>query len=332
MTLCKLMACLGALGAVVIASSCASAQPVYDARPPLPPPPNHGGDYELQVLVDGVPAPTFWHGNGTYVLGQHGERYTLRIINHTGRRIEAVVSVDGRDVVDGRPADYRNKRGYLVPAWGQMDIDGWRLSTFQAAAFRFSTVARSYAARTGSARDVGVIGAAIFSERYVPQMPPRMLERPYPYPTPAPGPGPAPAPESYRSRGEAAPPAAADAGRGSASEGGAAPSLGPGPSMSRAPAPESRPGLGTEFGEAVSSPVEEVAFFRANPSHPDVVLGVRYNDRPGLVALGINVEPETCYGGWCDGETNLRQTATPFPAVDRFAAPPSCWRETGCYR
>src|SRR5439155_19145072 len=107
-------------------------------------------------------------GGGTYVLGQLGQRYTLRVVNHSGRRIEAVLSVDGRDVVDGRPADLRSKRGYLVPAWGEIDIDGWRLSNAQAAAFRFSTVADSYAGRTGSAREVGVIGAAIFPERVIP--------------------------------------------------------------------------------------------------------------------------------------------------------------------
>ena len=80
-----------------------------------------------------------------------GERYTLRIWNRSGRRIEAVVSVDGRDVVDGKPGDFRNKRGYLVPAWGSVDIDGWRLSERQAAAFRFTSVANSYAGRMGSA-------------------------------------------------------------------------------------------------------------------------------------------------------------------------------------
>src|SRR6185369_10723862 len=98
---------------------------------------------------------------------------TLRILNHTGRRVEAVTSVDGRDAIDGKTADVRSKRGYLVPAWGAVEIDGWRLSRAEVAAFRFSAVADSYADRTGSARDVGVIGVAIFPERYV--APPRPL-------------------------------------------------------------------------------------------------------------------------------------------------------------
>jgi hypothetical protein len=296
----------------LVAGSCATASPPLEARPYTA---NWSQDYELQVLVDGVPAPAFGRGNGTYVLGQHGDRYTVRIINHTPRRIEAVVSVDGRDVIDGRPADYRSKRGYLVPAWGQIDIDGWRVSTLQAAAFRFSSVGASYAARTGSARDVGVIGAAIFPERFVPPRPPRILERPYP----------APAPEDYRSSSEKAPAPPSAAGSADAEAGSA-------PSASRA-APQSRPGLGTEFGEAVSSPVEEVAFIRENPTRPATILGVHYNDRAGLVALGIDVDPEYCAYGRCDGETMLRETASPFPVVDRrFAAPPPCWRDGPCGR
>src|SRR5262249_53291584 len=133
------------------------------------------GGYDLEVLVNGAPAPTFFHAGETYLLGKVGQRYVIRVHNRSPRRIEAVVSVDGRDVIDGRPGDYRSKRGYLVPAWGFVDIDGWRISERQAAAFRFAAVADSYAARMGNARDVGVIGVAVFPERVYPQP----LPRPY---------------------------------------------------------------------------------------------------------------------------------------------------------
>src|SRR6185503_2691427 len=93
----------------------------------------------------------------------------------------AVVSVDGRDVIDGTTADYRNKRGYLISPWDSLTIDGWRISHESAAAFRFSSVADSYAARTGSAREVGVIGVAVFPERYYAPPRPRPYEPSYPY-------------------------------------------------------------------------------------------------------------------------------------------------------
>src|SRR5690349_18333137 len=101
---------------------------------------SHVGGYELQVLVDGALARSYQYGGETHVLGSLGARYTLRVVNNTGRRIEAVVSVDGRDAIDGKPADVRAKRGYLVPAWGAVDIEGWRLSRAEVAAFRFSSV------------------------------------------------------------------------------------------------------------------------------------------------------------------------------------------------
>jgi hypothetical protein len=279
---------------------------------------SEGAGYEVTVLVDGVPAPTYHHGGQTYVLGQQGLRYVLRVSNHTGRRIEAVVSVDGRDVIDGRPADFRSKRGYLVPAWGQVDIDGWRLSARQAAVFRFSSVADSYAARMGNAREVGVIGVAVFPERvYTP--PPRVYQ-PYPY---------YPYDDARGGYGgrreeEAAPPASTDASPRNKS---AEPSPPPAGEIAdadrgRSRAPSQRPGLGTEYGEATHSPIREVNFVRANASRPSVVLGLRYNDRPGLMAVGIDLD-----NVWGPDDTYLRQTAHPFPVSNRgYSTPPPGWR------
>jgi hypothetical protein len=270
------------------------------------------GSYELEVLVGGAPAPTFSHAGETYVLGQRGERYTLRIWNRSGRRVEAVVTVDGRDVVDGRPGDYQRKRGYVVPAYSHIDIDGWRLSAGQAAAFRFSSVARSYAARTGSARDVGVIGVAVFPERYVP-----------PRPVYIPRPRPMQPRDDYDAYGDARPRREAQAEK-SAPE----PSAG-----AMAPPPEGRakkgdaggyrPGLGTAFGEAVDSPVYETEFVRHNPGHPDVVLGLRYNDREGLLAMGVDVDGRRYPWPWND--TYVRRTAEPFPVNRQYATPPPGW-------
>lgn len=291
---------------------------------------SQSGSYELQVLENGAPAPTYWHGGENYVLGYSGERYTLRIVNHSGQRIEAVVSVDGRDVVDGKPADFRGKRGYLVPAYGSVDIDGWRLSRGQAAAFRFSSVGESYAARTGSAREVGVIGVAVFPERYNP--PPRPLYIPRPDPRWS--------EDSYGGRSAAkkdeAEPMTATPPAQSAPSAGASAAPPPAPpseladksSRGRALAePDAarasrRPGLGTAFGERLDSPVQEVAFARANPSSPTTVLGVRYNDHDGLLAMGVNVDGDA----YPYDDTYTRRTAEPFPVSDRrYASPPPGW-------
>jgi hypothetical protein len=295
---------------------------------------SQAGAYEVEVLVGGVSAPSFFHAGETYVMGQMGERYTLRVWNRSGRRIEAVVSVDGRDVVDGRPADVR-KRGYLVPAWGFVDIDGWRLSQRQAAAFRFTSVADSYAGRMGSARNVGVIGVAVFPERVYYQPRPRPI-----YPEPySMGERDAPArnkgwdgdeERSYGPRAEAesqpAPaPASPSAGKSSAapSESRAADSAAEGAIADARKSPSRRPGLGTEFGETMTSHIREVSFVRASASSPSLMLGVRYNDRAGLLAMGIDVDGY--YGAYDD--SGLRRTAEPFPVSHRpYASPPPGWR------
>ena len=101
-----------------------------------------------------------------YVVGEAGQRYVIVVQNHAPSRIEVVVSVDGLDVIDGRAAGF-NKRGYLVEGNGQLEIDGFRQSEEAVAAFRFGSVRGSYAnqKKDGDARNVGVIGVALFHER-----------------------------------------------------------------------------------------------------------------------------------------------------------------------
>ena len=99
-----------------------------------------------------------------YVAGQEGQRYSLWIRNETSQRFEVVASVDGLDVINGRSASLDN-RGYLLEPGGELVIDGFRLSDQEVAAFRFGRVSDSYAARTGSDRQVGLIGLAFFAER-----------------------------------------------------------------------------------------------------------------------------------------------------------------------
>lgn len=104
------------------------------------------------------------HGDN-FVSGNAGERYTIVVRNHSPGRIEAVVSVDGLDVIDGKPASMA-KRGYLIDPHSQLEIDGFRTSSSEVAAFRFGSVSSSYSARKhGSTRNVGVIGVAAFHER-----------------------------------------------------------------------------------------------------------------------------------------------------------------------
>ncbi|HTR54105.1 MAG TPA: hypothetical protein VMJ10_25605 [Kofleriaceae bacterium] len=125
------------------------------------------GDGAIAVaLVDeaGRTLPGARAGDRTLVVGEAGARYRIVVHDATPARFEIVASVDGLDVIDGRPAD-PVRRGYIVEPHDTLVIDGFRTSDQGVAAFRFGTVADSYAARTAGDRDVGVVGIAIFAER-----------------------------------------------------------------------------------------------------------------------------------------------------------------------
>ena len=76
------MTTLFGIGSLLLVADSCAASPFPGSRPLR----DRAAGYELTVLVDGVPARTYMHGGETYVLGQLGSHYTLRISNHTGRR------------------------------------------------------------------------------------------------------------------------------------------------------------------------------------------------------------------------------------------------------
>ena len=124
-------------------------------------------DHSLSVaLVDdsGRTLDGYTAGGRALVIGNDGGRYKIVVRNGTTARFEIVASVDGLDVIDGKPAD-PNRRGYIVDPHDVLVIDGFRTSDDAVAAFRFGAVADSYAAQTSGDRNVGVVGLAIYSER-----------------------------------------------------------------------------------------------------------------------------------------------------------------------
>jgi hypothetical protein len=78
-----------------------------------------------------------------------------------------------------------------------------------------------------------------------------------------------------------------------------------------------RSGLGTQFGETHDSRVEETSFVRADTG-PMTFAELRYDDRAGLLARGIELPP---LRGERWAENLRRDGAQPFPD-SRFAQPP----------
>lgn len=266
-----------AVGASALVADRADARRPYE--PPVmvrPVPPKQA--YRIDLIAEnGQQLPTFRRRGATYVLGARGQRYSIRVTNPTNRRVEAVVSVDGLDVIDGRPANHAHKRGYVIGPHGNVKIDGFRVSQEQVAAFRFSSVGRSYAGLTGnSVARVGFINVAIFEE----SRPLVMIPRPRPYPhrhwrgQPTSG----ASPSASKANSRRPPRVSAKTGRA-----GMRPDY-----RYRRPVPRPhQPGLGTQFGEYRSSGVRFTTFTRKHSSRPDFFASLRYDNRAGLVSLGV---------------------------------------------
>jgi hypothetical protein len=144
-------------------SSYATPPPPAEHRNPL----REAMRVDLDVLVDGQPVRLIPHEGRLYLpVPRMGAEYTIRVTNHGPRRIEAVVSVDGLSVINGRPASEKSV-GYVVNATGSVNIKGWRRDKDTVAAFTFENREDSYAARMGHRDNIGVIGLVAFEEQTV---------------------------------------------------------------------------------------------------------------------------------------------------------------------
>lgn len=229
--------------------------------------------------------PLYRHAGRRYVEGRPGNEYAVRIRNCTGERLLAVLSVDGVNAVTGETAS-PDQSGYVIEPWGYVTVQGWRKDLDRTAAFYFSDLHDSYAARTGRPDDLGVIGVALFRERSPRHAPWYGRERRAEYPS------------SSAERAPAEAGAAAESAGGHAADAAVA-----------APAPQ-RPSLGTGHGRNEYSPVETVAFERAR-ARPDEIITLRYEDRDTLVALGVLPVPR-----------DDRREPDPFPASLGFVPDP----------
>lgn len=258
--------------------------------------------YRVELVdANGRRLPSWQHRGQTYVMGHYGDRYQVRVQNRTGQRVEAVVSVDGRDVVSGDPGNYRTQRGYVIEPWGAATIDGFRQSLDSVATFRFTSPKDSYSARRGSPQNVGVIGVAIFAE-----------DNPQATATPV-------FPLSPRWQGQltdgtlggdgVAEERSEDAESESFAAGRAA-----APAAKRArPRGTARTSqIGTRYGESRHSTVVEAPFVRRSPTRPNHMMTLYYDNEAGLRARGVPVSPRRY----------VAPGPQPFPENNGFAPPP----------
>ena len=105
--------------------------------------------------------PVYWHQGKAYVVGKPGSEYRIVVRNQANADVLAVVSVDGINVITGETASPQQS-GYVIELAQSMHIAGWRKSMERTAAFYFTSLGDSYAARSGRPNHVGVIGVALY--------------------------------------------------------------------------------------------------------------------------------------------------------------------------
>ena len=239
--------------------------------------------------------PAYRHRGVPYVAGQPGSRYAVRMVNRTGARVLVVLSVDGINAVSGETAAV-NQTGYVLAPYASAEITGWRKSMTEAAAFYFTSLADSYAARTDRPDNVGVIGVAIYRERIV-RPEPRAWEPPWSSSSresdvsrdAARGAG--SGLNERRSMPTAEPAPSTDAVRAEAAQAPASPSAEAHRADAMGRLAERAKRLGTGHGEREHSRITHTAFERAG-SQPNEVVRVRYDSHANLVAMGVIRAPD----------------------------------------
>jgi hypothetical protein len=238
------------------------------------------------VCEDGG-CPEIRHGGTRWIAAGFGDRYSIRVWNRSERWVEAVVAVDGRDVLNGQRASASN-RGYLIAPYSSIDVDGFRTSDTEVAAFRFTSVWDSYAGRVDGGGNAGKVEVKFFpgstgDDRPVVPVP----REPYWGHRRHHGSGAeasrtdSPAPEGLSGDREESAAKASDA---------APPSTG-GAVLPRHRRPQPAQELGTQYGESRWSEVRHVDFRRDRRSTPADTEVLRYDSWNGLMSKGVPVRP-----------------------------------------
>jgi len=241
------MAVLALLGAAAVLAPAGSAA----CHPPVP---ATQTSVEVFDRSEGRVLPVYWYQGRRYVVGKPGNEYAIRVRNGSGGRVLTVMSVDGVNVITGDTAAPLQS-GYVLMPGESADIAGWRKSMSRTAAFYFTALPDSYAARTGRPDNVGVIGVAVFREKVRPVA----LDSPR---------------KDVRAEAQSAPaPAAAGAAKAASAD-------------SLAQMPQEK--LGTGHGRSEDSYASYTQFERASDT-PAETITIYYDSYQNLLAQGVPV-------------------------------------------
>lgn len=141
----------------------------------------HKDKFELNLLVSQKPVREYFHQDRFFVEAKRGTEYSVKVKNHSHKRILAILSVDGIDTIRGK-SGAEAESGYIVNPFSTLSVQGYRINDEKVAAFKFDEGGRSYASLVENKFDAqkaaespscnnGVIGLRIWEEKepvYIP--------------------------------------------------------------------------------------------------------------------------------------------------------------------
>lgn len=265
--------------------------------------------YELTICPRGKrPADEYYHQGQVWIEGREGSNYALRFTNRSPGRVLVIFSVDGLDVLKGKPAGHLSE-GYVVDANSTIDVPGWKLDNETAAEFFFSRSNKSYVAKIGgNVNNTGVIGAMVFKEAT--QQPFTYYQQPFTY-TATPQIQP-----NWSILNTSGAVNAVDVNNiavGSVARSAGSWSLPMNSSQTSFTSQE----VGTGFGPATSWSTVNTTFVRENATVPNAIMAVYYDSARNLQRMGIVLKSKYS-----------TTSNNPFPAytANTGAVPPPGWK------
>jgi len=126
--------------------------------------PDFNGKTLKQFYVDGI-----------NTVGSFEEEFEIRFKNHTNKKIQIKLAIDGVDIFSGKKADTQvSKDMWVVNAYATLSLKAWPENSQGGAAFIFTSANNSVAVHThGDLSSRGIIAAAVFIEG------PKIINQPY---------------------------------------------------------------------------------------------------------------------------------------------------------
>lgn len=125
---------------------------------------------DINITVNGNRCKQYNHEGKTFIQANNGSEYVIEIKNNSYKRILAVCSVDGLNVLTGKTAAETDS-GYIIGAYDTEKIKGFRFSDDEWAlfkfGFKFNGKTYAQAKNDGSEINCGAIGIRLFYEKEV---------------------------------------------------------------------------------------------------------------------------------------------------------------------